>query len=160
MLFYRNSACLGNEFGSLVADGVIQKCLCRSTERGIFFGDKDKGTLDFIGAVLYSFFRSGYSVNGDCLHRLIYRSKGSIAKRICICCNTCNDCTGAGQLLFILAGILDIDNAFETVTGTRTCFTSDEYDGCIVAADFLPVADGAGCQAWICSKDKSCTGFS
>ena len=107
-------------------------------------GYENEGALYNIAAVLNGFFARSNTANGKSLYGILYRSERSITDGTGVTCYGCDNITGRGQFLTVLTLIFGIGDRLKAISCTATRFTADEYDFCIVTADFFPILDFTG----------------
>ena len=146
-LLERDSASVGDQVSDFSARRVIEERLRRLAQLLALLGDEDERTLNLVGAVLDGLLRGRDAIHRDSLDGVVHRRQRSVTECIRVCRDARNDCAGARQLLLILAGIFNANDALEAVARARTCLTADQDDRGVVAADLAPVGDGAVCQA-------------
>ena len=134
----------GDDLVCLTVGSVGEEGLSGFAQLHAVLGDQYERTLDGVGLILDGLLAGSHALDLDGLDGVLHRSQGRVADGAGVLGNCGDNVTGGGQLLTVLAGILNTDDLFEAAAGAGTGLTADQNDLCVSAADFGPVGDLAG----------------
>ena len=142
-LVHGNNTCAADDLICCFRSDIIEELLCTLGKLCILPGYENKGTLNHITAVLDRCFTRCNTVNRQRFYGIFDGSKRRITDRIGIACNGRNDIAGRSELLAVFALVFRIGDGLKTVSCSAACFTADEDDFRIIAADLFLVFDFA-----------------
>ena len=134
-LVHRDSASRADEVGCVSAGSEVEEGLSLSRKGDSVGCDEDKGTLHLVAAILDGLFAALHAADGHSLDVVTDSRQGSVADGQRVGLYRADDSAGSGQLLCILAGVLDVHEALEAVAGAGTGLTADAGDGASLAEE-------------------------
>ena len=143
-LVCRNHTCAADDLVCRFGSNVVEELLSAFSEIRILFGYENEGTLYDITTVFDGCFAWCNAVNSQRFYGILNRSEGSITDCRRVACNSGDNVAGRGKFLTVFALIFGVGNGLKSISCTATCFTTDEYDFCIVAADFFLILNFSG----------------
>ena len=140
----RHSAGDADQLGSVLAGGKVDEGLGSLRQLGGIVGDEVEGTLDLVRAIQNGLLTALHAAHGQGLDGVAHSRQGSVADGQRVGGHSRDDSAGGGQLLVVLALVLDAHDALEAVTGAGTSLTADDHDLAVFAAHIGPVGDLLG----------------
>ena len=134
-----NDACGDDDLICLSGGDEVEESLGSTGQ--LTLGDQQEGTLDGVTAVLDGLVGGSNAADLQSLDGVLDSGNGSVADGTGITSHSGQNVAVRGQLLTVLACILNTDDLLETGTGAGGSVTADADDLSVDAADLGPIGD-------------------